>query len=400
MNPNLDRLPTYPFEKLRDLYADTPPPAGLAEIRLHIGEPQHPTPQFIKDVLMANLNGLSSYPATPGSDDLRRSIAEWIARRYGIPAPDIATQVLPVAGSREALFAIAQAVVERKHRQPVVIAPNPFYQIYEGAALLAGARPFFLNTLPDNDFRMDWERVPEEIWQDCQLVYVCSPGNPTGKVMSLDDWKLLFELSDRHNFVIAADECYSEIYPNEAQPPLGGMQAARQIGRDDYKNLMIFSSLSKRSNVPGMRSGFVAGDAAIMKKFWLYRTYQGCAMPPPIQAASAVAWRDETHVRDNRRRYVEKFDRLTPIITRHLKTTRPDAGFYFWADISPTGLSDTEFTRRLRAQYNVTVLPGSFLARDAGGINPGRNFVRIALVAGVEECREAAERIAAFCKSP
>ena len=399
MNPNLDKLRTYPFEKLRDLYAGSTPPAGLAEIKLHIGEPQHPTPQFIKDVLTANLNGLASYPATNGSDDLRRSIAEWIARRYGIPAPDIATQVLPVAGSREALFAIAQAVIERKHQQPVVISPNPFYQIYEGAALLAGARPFFLNTLPDDDFRMDWGRVPAEIWQDCQLVYVCSPGNPTGKVMSLDDWKLLFELSDRHNFVIAADECYSEIYFDEAHPPLGGMQAARQLGRDDYKNLIMFSSLSKRSNVPGMRSGFVAGDAAIMQKFWLYRTYQGCAMSPPIQAASAVAWRDETHVRDNRRRYVEKFERLTPIITRHLKTARPDAGFYFWADVSPTGLSDTEFARRLRAQYNVTVLPGSFLARDAGGINPGRDFVRIALVAGVEECHEAAERIAAFCKS-
>ena len=399
MNPNLDKLRTYPFEKLRDLYAGSTPPAGLAEIKLHIGEPQHPTPQFIKDVLTANLNGLASYPATNGSDDLRRSIAEWIARRYGIPAPDIATQVLPVAGSREALFAIAQAVIERKYQQPVVISPNPFYQIYEGAALLAGARPFFLNTLPDDDFRMDWGRVPEEIWQDCQLVYVCSPGNPTGKVMSLDDWKLLFELSDRHNFVIAADECYSEIYFDEAHPPLGGMQAARQLGRDDYKNLIMFSSLSKRSNVPGMRSGFVAGDAAIMQKFWLYRTYQGCAMSPPIQAASAVAWRDETHVRDNRRRYVEKFERLTPIITKHLKTARPDAGFYFWADVSPTGLSDTEFARRLRAQYNVTVLPGSFLARDAGGINPGRDFVRIALVAGVEECHEAAERIAAFCKS-
>ncbi len=399
MNPNLDKLQTYPFEKLRDLYAGTTPPAGLSEIKLHIGEPQHPTPQFIKDVLTANLTGLASYPATNGSDDLRRSIAEWIARRYGIPAPDIATQVLPVAGSREALFAIAQAVIEPKHGKPVVISPNPFYQIYEGAALLAGARPFFLNNLPADDFRMDWQRVPGEIWQDCQLVYVCSPGNPTGKVMTLDDWKLLFELSDRHNFVIAADECYSEIYFDEAHPPLGGMQAARQLGRDDYKNLIIFSSLSKRSNVPGMRSGFVAGDATIMQKFWLYRTYQGCAMSPPIQAASAVAWRDETHVRDNRHRYVEKFTRLTPLITQHLKTAKPDAGFYFWASVAPTGLSDTEFTRELRRQYNVTVLPGSFLARDAAGINPGRDFIRIALVAGVEECLEAAERIAAFCKS-
>ncbi len=399
MNPNLDKLQTYPFEKLRDLYAGTTPPAGLSEIKLHIGEPQHPTPQFIKDVLVANLGGLASYPATNGSDDLRRAIADWIARRYGIPAPDIATQVLPVAGSREALFAIAQAVIERKHRQPVVISPNPFYQIYEGAALLAGARPFFLNTLPANDFRMDWTRVPEEVWEDCQLVYVCSPGNPTGKVMTLDEWKILFELSDRHGFVIAADECYSEIYFDESHPPLGGLQAARQLGRDDYRNLVMFGSLSKRSNVPGMRSGFVAGDAAIMQKFWLYRTYQGCALSPPIQAASAAAWRDEAHVADNRRRYAEKFARLAPLLTRHLETAVPDAGFYFWASVKPTGLSDTAFARRLRAQYNVTVLPGSYLARDAAGANPGRDFVRIALVASVEECLVAAERIAAFCQS-
>jgi N-succinyldiaminopimelate aminotransferase len=403
MNPNLDKLQTYPFEKLRDLYAGTTPPAGLSEIKLHIGEPQHPTPQFIKDVLVANLGGLASYPATNGSADLRRAIAEWITRRYGIPAPDIATQVLPVAGSREALFAIAQAVIGRRRRQPslqpTVISPNPFYQIYEGAALLAGARPFFLNTLPENDFRMDWTRVPEEVWEDCQLVYVCSPGNPTGKVMSLDEWRTLFELSDCHGFVIAADECYSEIYLDEGAPPLGGLQAAHRLGRDDYRNLVMFSSLSKRSNVPGMRSGFVAGDAAILKKFWLYRTYHGCAMSPPVQAASAAAWRDEAHVEENRRLYAEKFERLAPILTRHLQTAVPDAGFYFWASVKPTGLSDTEFTRRLRAQYNVTVLPGSYLARDAAGANPGRDFIRIALVASVEECLVAAERIAAFCQS-
>lgn len=403
MNPNLDKLQPYPFEKLRALFAGDAPPAGLSEIKLHIGEPQHPTPQFIKDVLTANLNGLANYPATNGSDDLRRAIAEWISRRYGIPAPDIVTQVLPVAGSREALFAIAQAVVApRKHEQPVVISPNPFYQIYEGAALLAGARPFFLNTTPDNAFRMDWARVPEEIWQACQLVYVCSPGNPTGKVLTLDDWQTLFALSDRHDFVIAADECYSEIYFDAApgaRGPLGGLEAARKLGRDDYRNLVMFSSLSKRSNVPGMRSGFVAGDAAIMQKFWLYRTYQGCALSPPIQAASAAAWRDEAHVADNRRRYAEKFARVTPIVGRHLKTAVPEAGFYLWADVAPTGLSDTEFARRLRAQYNVNVLPGSYLARDAAGINPGRGFVRIALVASVEECLVAAERIAAFCSS-
>jgi N-succinyldiaminopimelate aminotransferase len=403
MNPNLDKLQSYPFEKLRDLFAGATPPAALKEIKLHIGEPQHPTPQFIKDALTANLGGLANYPATNGSDDLRRSIADWIARRYSIPAPDAAAQVLPVNGSREALFAFAQAVIApRKHAQPVVISPNPFYQIYEGAALLAGARPFFLNTVPDNDFRMDWSRVPEEVWNDCQLIYVCSPGNPTGKVMTLDDWKTLFELSDRFGFVIAADECYSEIYFDEAMPPLGGMEAARKLGRDDYKNLVMFSSLSKRSNVPGLRSGFVAGDAAILKKFWLYRTYHGCAMSPPVQAASAAAWRDEVHVRDNRRLYVEKFAQVTPIVARHLQTAVPDAGFYLWASVAPTGLSDTEFARELLGQYNVSVLPGSFLARTTGvgaGANPGSGFVRIALVAGVAECLDAAHRISAFCQS-
>lgn len=399
MNPNLDKLQPYPFEKLRELFAPDQPPADLAEIKLHIGEPQHPTPQLVKDKLVASLAGLASYPATNGSDALRQAIADWIARRYGIPAPDHASQVLPVSGSREALFAIAQAVIAPRHRQPVVVSPNPFYQIYEGAALLAGARPFFLNQTPANGFRMDWAGVPEEIWQDCQLVYVCSPGNPTGKVMSFDDWKTLFELSDRHGFVIAADECYSEIYFDEARPPLGGLEAARKLGRDDYRNLVMFSSLSKRSNVPGMRSGFVAGDADILKKFWLYRTYQGCAMSPPVQAASTAAWADEAHVRDNRRLYVEKFELVAPLVARHLQTEKPEAGFYLWASVASTGLSDTEFARALRRQYNVTVLPGSYLAREAAGANPGRDFIRIALVAGVEECLEAARRIAAFCQS-
>lgn len=403
MNPNLAKLQSYPFEKLRALYADDATPVTLKEIKLHIGEPQHPTPSFIMEALSDNFAGLAHYPATNGSDDLRQSIADWIARRYGIPAPDAASQVLPVNGSREALFAFAQAVVApRRHEQAVVISPNPFYQIYEGAAYLAGAHPFFLNQTTGNGFRMDWASVPEETWKACQLVYVCSPGNPTGKVMALDEWETLFELSDRHGFVIAADECYSEIYFDADHPPLGGLEAARKLGRDDYRNLVMFSSLSKRSNVPGLRSGFVAGDAAILKQFWLYRTYHGCAMSPPVQAASAAAWRDEAHVVENRRLYVEKFAQVTPIIAAHLNTAMPDAGFYLWADVSPAGLSDTEFARRLRAQYNVSVLPGSFLARDVGtgaGSNPGRNFVRIALVAGVEECLTAAQRIAEFCQS-
>jgi N-succinyldiaminopimelate aminotransferase len=400
VNPHLDKLQSYPFEKLRDLFAADAAPAGLKEIKLHIGEPQHLTPAFIKEALTANLAGLANYPATNGSDALRQSIADWIARRYGIPAPNATTEVLPVNGSREALFAFAQAVIAPKHKQPVVISPNPFYQIYEGAALLAGARPYFLNQTPANGFRMDWTSVPAEVWQDCQLVYVCSPGNPTGKVMGIDEWRMLFDLSDRYNFVIAADECYSEIYFDETTPPLGGLEAALKLGRDDYRNLVMFSSLSKRSNVPGLRSGFVAGDAASLKKFLLYRTYHGCAMSPPVQAASAAAWRDEAHVQENRSLYAEKFAQVTPIIAKHLHTALPDAGFYLWASVTPTGLSDTEFTRRLRAQYNVSVLPGSYLARATGsgaGENPGRNFVRIALVAGTQECLEAAHRISEFC---
>lgn len=400
MNPNLDKLQPYPFEKLRALLSACQPPADLKEIKLHIGEPQHPTPQLIKDALIANLAGLANYPATNGSEALRQAIAAWIARRYGIPAPDAASQVLPVNGSREALFAFAQAVIApRRHEQPVVISPNPFYQIYEGAALLAGARPFYLNTQAENDFRMDFSRVPEEVWRQTQLAYVCSPGNPTGKVMSLGDWQRLFELSDRYGFVIAADECYSEIYFDEAHPPLGGLEAAHRLGRDDYRNLVMFSSLSKRSNAPGLRSGFVAGDAEILEKFWLYRTYHGCAMSPPVQAASEAAWNDEAHVVANRRRYVEKFAAVTPIIAQFLHTAVPEAGFYLWADVRPTGLSDREFARRLYAQYNVSVLPGSFLARTAAGSNPGEGFIRIALVAELADCSEAARRIAAFCQS-
>lgn len=399
MNPNLDRLQAYPFEKLRALLAGITPRADLTPIKLQIGEPQHPTPQLIKDALVAHLDGLAHYPATNGSEALRTAIADWIARRYTVPPPAIDRQVLPVAGTREALFAIAQAVIARKHTQPVVISPNPFYQIYEGAALLAGARPFYLNTLPENDFRMDWARVPDEVWQDCQLVYVCSPGNPTGKVMTLDDWQTLFALADRHDFVIAADECYSEIYDEASGPPLGALAAAQRLGRADYRQLVVFNSLSKRSNVPGLRSGFVAGDAEILQKFWLYRTYQGCALPPPTQAASVAAWGDEAHVADNRRRYAEKFARVTPLIARHLSTRRPEAGFYLWVDVSASGLDDCEFTRRLYAQYNVLVLPGSFLARTAAGVNPGQRFVRIALVADLDACLAAAERIAAFCQS-
>jgi N-succinyldiaminopimelate aminotransferase len=395
VNPNLEKLQPYPFEKLRQLFQGLQAPPGLREIRLSIGEPQHETPAFIKDALAANLKGLANYPTTSGSDALREAIAAWLARRYGIPAPDALDQVLPVNGSREALFAIAQCLVDPSRGDALVLSPNPFYQIYEGAALLAGAQPAFLNQIPGNNFLSDFDAIPESVWKRIQLAYVCSPGNPTGKVLGIGEWKRLFELADRHGFVIASDECYSEIYFDEAAPPLGVLQAARALGRDDYRGIVMFSSLSKRSNVPGLRSGFVAGDAALLKKFWLYRTYQGCAMSPPVQHASAAAWNDEAHVRENRRLYREKFDAVTPLIAAHLGTARPDAGFYLWAR---TPIADTEFALGLQREYNVTVLPGSYLARESGGINPGENFVRIALVAPLEECLEAARRMQEFCR--
>ncbi|HQR50139.1 MAG TPA: succinyldiaminopimelate transaminase [Methylophilaceae bacterium] len=389
MNPNLDKLHPYPFQKLRDLFAGITPNAALKPVNLSIGEPKHATPQFIKDVLTANLGGLASYPTTLGSVELRQSIADWLVRRYGIPTPDIEKQIVPVNGSREALFAFAQAVIDPGKNKPVVLSPNPFYQIYEGAALLAGAEPWYLNTLPEHGYRMDFDAVPEAVWQRTQLMYVCSPGNPTGKVYNLDDWREIFTLADKYGFVIASDECYSEIYFEEGHAPLGALQAAHQLGRN-WERIVMFSSLSKRSNVPGMRSGFVAGDAAILEKFLLYRTYHGCAMSPAVQAASAAAWNDEAHVVENRRLYTEKFRTVTPMLKNVLDVELPDASFYLWARVKG---SDAEFARRLYRDCNVTVLPGSFLAREAHGVNPGAGFVRIALVASLQECVDAAKRM-------
>jgi len=391
MNPNLEKLHPYPFQKLRDLFTGVQPNPNLSAINLSIGEPKHATPALIKTALTDNLAGLANYPTTLGSAELRRAISDWLARRYGIPALNIDKEIVPVNGSREALFAFAQTVVDARNN-PVVVSPNPFYQIYEGAALLAGAEPYYLNTLPENDFRMDYASVPAAVWQRTQLLYVCSPGNPTGKVMNLDDWREVFALADKYGFVIASDECYSEIYFDEANPPLGALQAAHKLGRD-YTNLVMFSSLSKRSNVPGMRSGFVAGDAAILEKFLLYRTYHGCAMNPAVQAASTAAWQDEVHVRENRRLYREKFDAVLPLLKNVLEVDMPDAAFYFWAR---TKESDTDLAVRLHRECNVTVLPGSFLAREAHGINPGSGFVRIALVAPLNECLEAARRMQAL----
>ena len=393
MNPHLAKLQPYPFEKLRQLFAGVAPNPELREIRLSIGEPQHRTPDFIKAVLSERLAGLANYPTTLGSPELRHSIAAWLERRYGLPGVDPETQIIPVNGSREALFAFVQAVVDpTRDEPPLVVCPNPFYQIYEGAAYLAGAQPRFLNTVPENGYALDFSSLSEAEWQRVQLVFVCSPGNPTGKILSLDDWQQLFLLADRYGFVIAADECYSEIYFDEDRPPLGGLQAARLLGHDG-RRLVAFSSLSKRSNVPGMRSGFVAGDPAILASFLLYRTYHGCAMNPAVQAASAAAWNDEAHVIENRRAYREKFAAVTPLLADALGATWPEAGFYLWLR---TPIDDTEFARRLLAAYNVLVLPGSYLARLAHGVNPGAGFVRIALVAARAECIEAAERIRSF----
>lgn len=392
MNSNLALLHPYPFQKLRDLFKGITPNASLKQINLSIGEPKHETPQLIKDALSANLAGLASYPTTIGEPALRQSIADWLVRRYGIPAPDVDKSIIPVNGSREALFAFAQAIIDATRPEPLVVSPNPFYQIYEGAALLAGAEPYFLNSLPANDLRIDYAGVPESVWQRTQLLYVCSPGNPTGKVMDLEDWREVFALADQYGFVIASDECYSEIYFDEAQPPLGALQAAHLLGRDD-RNLVMFSSLSKRSNVPGMRSGFVAGDARILEKFLLYRTYHGCAMNPAVQAASIAAWNDEAHVVENRRLYAQKFASVTPTLGKCLGVGLPDAAFYLWAKVP---MSDTEFARGLFEQFNVIVLPGSFLAREAHGVNPGEGLVRIALVAPLDDCVEAARRITQF----
>lgn len=390
MNPNLNRLQAYPFQKLHKLFEGVTPNPALPPISLHIGEPKHATPAFIRRALTDNLAGLAHYPTTLGSKALRISIAAWLMRRYHLPAINPNTEIIPVNGSREALFSFAQAVIDSSRPQAAVICPNPFYQIYEGAAFLAGATPYFLNTLPENDFALDYAQLPDDIWSRTQLIYVCSPGNPTGSVMSLDEWQQLFALSDRYGFVIAADECYSEIYFDEAKPPLGALEAAHRLGRSGYPRLVVFSSLSKRSNVPGMRSGFVAGDAAILEKFLLYRTYHGSAMSPAVQAASESAWNDESHVAENRRLYREKFSAVSALLTETMQTSIPEAAFYLWAR---TPLDDAEFARRLYRDYNVTVLPGSYLARQAHGINPGENFVRIALVAPLAECVEAAGRI-------
>lgn len=393
MNPDLDKLQPYPFEKLNALKAGATPPA-VPHIALSIGEPKHQPPGFVVEELITHLHGLANYPLTKGRPELRQAIAEWLTHRFRLAEGSLDGEhhVLPVAGTREALFAFAQAVVDRTS-DPLVLTPNPFYQIYEGAALLAGAEPWFLNTSAENGFLPELDSVPLEVWQRCQLFYLCTPGNPTGAVADVAYLQKLIKLADEHDFIIASDECYSELYFDEAAPPPGLLQAAAEMGRSDYQRCVVFHSLSKRSNLPGLRSGFVAGDAEVLGRFLKYRTYQGCALPPPTQAASIAAWNDEAHVKANRDRYRQKFDAVLEILQPVMKVQRPDAGFYLWPE---TPISDTEFARRLYAEQNVTVLPGSYLSRDAHGGNPGANRVRMALVAELDECIEAAERIRNF----
>ena len=396
MNPRLARLQPYPFERLRQLFAGVQPPAALRHINLGIGEPRHAAPPLIRQALDEALaEGLAGYPATAGLPLLREACAAWLRRRYGVQA-DADTKVLPTLCSREALFALAQTVIDPTRARPTVVCPNPFYQIYEGAALLAGAEPHYVPSDAARNFAPRWDQVPEAVWQRTQLAYVCSPGNPTGAVMPLDEWRMLFELSERHGFVIASDECYSEIYFDDDAPPLGGLQAAMQLGRG-WRNLVMLTSLSKRSSVPGLRSGFVAGDAQLLKSFLLYRTYHGSAMGGAVQAASAAAWGDEAHVRENRRLYRDKFAQVMPILQPVMDVRLPDASFYLWAGVPPAfGGDDAAFARALYAACHVTVLPGSFLAREAAGFNPGAGRVRLALVAPVDECVQSARRIAAF----
>ena len=401
MNPDLNRLQPYPFEKLRVLKEGIVPPADKSAIALSIGEPRHAPPGFVIEETITHLHGLENYPLTKGTLALRTACTNWISQRFKVPSEhlDPERHVLPVNGTREALFAFAQAVIDQTE-EALVVMPNPFYQIYEGAAFLAGAEPWFLNTTAENNFIPDFDSVPTDVWAGCQLVYLCSPGNPTGAVISADALQKLIGLADEHDFIIASDECYSEIYFDENNPPTGLLEVAANMGRTDFKRCVVFHSLSKRSNLPGLRSGFVAGDADILEKFLLYRTYHGCAMSPPFQAASIKAWSDEHHVLENRNHYREKFDAVLEILSPVMNVQKPQAGFYLWPE-TPTdnGMNEQDFARELFKQQNVTVVPGIYLSRDAHGINPGSNRVRMALVAPTEECIDAAQRIRSYVES-
>ena len=395
MNPDLNKLQPYPFEKLTALKAKVNPPADLPHIALSIGEPKHPAPAFVTQCLTDNIERVENYPTTKGLPQLRESIANWATQRFNLQALDAEHQVVPVNGTREAIFAFTQAVIDRS-KEGLVVSPNPFYQIYEGAAYLAGAEPLFLPCLEENGFNPDFDAVPEAVWEKCQLLFLCSPGNPTGAVTDQATLEKLIALADKYDFVLASDECYSEIWVDGQPAPVGLLEACAKIGRHDYKRCVVFHSLSKRSNLPGLRSGFVAGDADILKPFLLYRTYHGCAMPIQTQLASIEAWNDEKHVEENRVQYTEKFKAVLDILGDVMDVKQTDASFYLWAK---TPINEEEFAQQLFAQQHVTVLPGSYLSRTINGINPGANRVRMALVATVEECVEAAQRIRKFVES-
>ena len=392
MNPDLSNLHPYPFEKLAELKKGLHPPEELPHVALSIGEPQHPAPSFVAETLMSHLHLLSVYPTTRGMPELRQAIAAWLRRRFDLRDGqlDAERHVLPVNGTREALFAIAQAMVDNSQSNPLVLMPNPFYQIYEGAAILAGGNPRYLNCDEDNHWLPDIDAISDREWRDCQLLYICNPGNPSGAVMSEEYLQRLIELAQQHNVVLVSDECYSEIYFDEALPPTGLLGAAAAMGLDDFNNCLVFHSLSKRSNLPGLRSGFAAGDERLIKAFLTYRTYHGCAMPPATQLASIAAWQDEEHVIQNRQLYRDKFEQVLELLSDTLRPQKPDAGFYLWAK---TPISDTEFASRLFAEQNITVLPGQYLSRNSDGSNPGEGRIRMALVAPLQECREAAQRI-------
>lgn len=397
MNPDLNLLKPYPFQRIAKLKEGITPPTDLPLVSLSIGEPKHPTPAIILDAMRDSLLGLANYPLTKGTPELRQAIANWLTRRFKLPKNSLneETQVLPVNGTREALFAFAQAVVDRS-KNAKVLMPNPFYQIYEGAAFLAGAEPVYLPCTAENNFNPNFDEVDDATWDDCQLIYLCSPGNPTGAVVGAEQIKQLLKLAEKHDFIIASDECYSEIYLDEDNPPVGLLEVAAQEGNTDYKRCVVFHSLSKRSNAPGLRSGFIAGDAEILEKFTLYRTYHGCAMPPPTQTTSIAAWNDEAHVQENRDQYRAKFSAVLEILSPVMDVKKPDAGFYLWAG---THIDDESFTREMYAQQHVNVVPGSYLSREVNGVNPGANRTRMALVATLEECVEAAHRIKTFIES-
>jgi N-succinyldiaminopimelate aminotransferase len=397
LNPYLANLNEFTFTRLARLLAGVSVPSGVKPINLSIGEPKHPTPQFIRDAIAANTAGLAQYPPSKGSPELRNAIANWIKRRFDLKDLSAETQVLPVVGTKEAIYSLTQLVVDPTKSNPTVLVPNPFYMVYEGAATLCGAKPYYVN-FDAKTGHYDWDSVPESVWKDTQLLIACSPDNPTGRIIPQARWKWLFEQSDRYGFVILADECYSEIYFDETAPPHGALQVAQALGRNDYKRLIAMGSLSKRSNAPGLRSGFVAGDAEIMAKFLHLRSFNGSAMSATVAAASIAAWNDETHVVANRAEYAKKFRELTPLVAKHVAVTMPDAAFYWWLPIpSSWHGNDEAFTKSLYTETGVTVIPGSYLSRvAANGVNPGHGYIRIALVSEFEECREAVERLCAF----